>query len=238
MGEIRRISDMERELQAQVDRLAAQIDEQGGQVVALRDRAIAAEAEVALLRAVGEMDAVAIKYAHKLALDLECILGSDYGGAWYDPAMQTISGYRMEMNAIHERESPTHIGEPLIAAPAPPAEPTDAEAVCAEAYQVVGSMLDDLGQFDTERGGKILNNLAEARLVHKDVLPWPSFAAPAPAAVPQCWCLTCRPLTMTDIRMALCPTCGNKRCPRANNHMNLCSGSNEPGQWGSAHDPA
>lgn len=51
MGEIRRISDMERELHGQVDRLSAQVDEQGKQVVALRDRAIAAEAEVARLRA-------------------------------------------------------------------------------------------------------------------------------------------------------------------------------------------
>lgn len=67
---------------------------------------------------------------------------------------------------------------------AQPVEPTGAEAVCAEAYQVVGHLLDDLGQFDTERGGKILDNLNEARLVHKDVLPWRSFAQPAPAAVP------------------------------------------------------
>lgn len=30
-----------------------------------------------------------------------------------------------------------------------------------------------------------------------------------------------------------CPTCGNKRCPRATDHRNECSGSNEPGQVGS-----
>lgn len=33
--------------------------------------------------------------------------------------------------------------------------------------------------------------------------------------------------------MALCPTCGNKRCPSAANHHNECTGSNEPGQPGS-----
>ena len=33
--------------------------------------------------------------------------------------------------------------------------------------------------------------------------------------------------------MALCPTCGNKRCPAAANHDNACSGSNDPGQPGS-----
>ena len=54
---------------------------------------------------------------------------------------------------------------------------------------------------------------------------------------PQCWCLTCRPMRVDDpesIRMALCPTCGNKRCPKANNHSLACSGSNAPGQPGSS----
>lgn len=62
-----------------------------------------------------EMDAVASKYAHKLALDLECVL-SDYNGRWWDTAMNTIGEYRSAMNAIHERESPTFMGEPSIAA--------------------------------------------------------------------------------------------------------------------------
>ena len=63
--------------------------------------------------------------------------------------------------------------------------------------------------------------------------------APQPVArEPQCWCLTCRPMRFEDpysIRMALCPTCGNKRCPKANDHRNTCTGSNEPGQPGSAY---
>ena len=67
----------------------------------------------------------------------------------------------------------------------------------------------------------------------------PVFAAPQPVArEPQCWCLTCRPMRFEDpysIRMALCPTCGNKRCPKANDHRNTCTGSNEPGQPGSAY---
>lgn len=50
-----------------------------------------------------------------------------------------------------------------------------------------------------------------------------------------CWCQTCRPITMDDCRMVLCPTCGNKRCPHANDHRNACTGSNEPGQPGSAY---
>lgn len=55
---------------------------------------------------------------------------------------------------------------------------------------------------------------------------------PAEAA---CWCETCRPISLDDSRMVLCPTCGNKRCPRAANHQNACSGSNEPGQPGSSY---
>ncbi|MFO4449460.1 DUF551 domain-containing protein [Klebsiella quasipneumoniae subsp. quasipneumoniae] len=37
------------------------------------------------------------------------------------------------------------------------------------------------------------------------------------------------------MRFVVCPDCGNKRCPRANNHRNACTGSNEPGQEGSAY---
>ncbi|MCJ0888225.1 hypothetical protein [Klebsiella variicola] len=52
---------------------------------------------------------------------------------------------------------------------------------------------------------------------------------------PDCWCLTCRPVTLNDMRFVVCPDCGNKRCPRANDHRNACTGSNEPGQGGSAY---
>lgn len=33
--------------------------------------------------------------------------------------------------------------------------------------------------------------------------------------------------------MIVCPFCGNKRCPRASWHYNICTGSNESGQEGS-----
>lgn len=51
----------------------------------------------------------------------------------------------------------------------------------------------------------------------------------------KCWCRTCRPITLNDMRFVVCPECGNKRCPKANNHRNACTGSNEPGQEGSAY---
>ncbi|KFC98078.1 hypothetical protein [Leclercia adecarboxylata] len=56
--------------------------------------------------------------------------------------------------------------------------------------------------------------------------------------IPECWCLTCRPVKMTDMRFVVCPDCGNKRCPHANDHRNACTGSNEPGQEGSAYPAA
>lgn len=51
---------------------------------------------------------------------------------------------------------------------------SEAEEVCDEAYQVVGALLDDLGMFETDEAKKILDNLSQARIVHKDVLPWKS----------------------------------------------------------------
>ena len=56
--------------------------------------------------------------------------------------------------------------------------------------------------------------------------------------IPVCWCRTCRPVTMSDMRFVVCPECGNKRCPHANDHRNDCTGSNQPGQVGSAYPAA
>ncbi|EPR8401862.1 hypothetical protein RE003_002029 [Klebsiella variicola] len=53
--------------------------------------------------------------------------------------------------------------------------------------------------------------------------------------IPDGWCRTCRPVVLNDMRFVVCPDCGNKRCPRANDHRNACTGSNEPGQEGSAY---
>lgn len=58
------------------------------------------------------------------------------------------------------------------------------------------------------------------------------------SVIPGCSCRNCRPVTMTDMRFVVCPECGNKRCPHANDHRNACTGSNEPGQEGSAYPAA
>ena len=55
---------------------------------------------------------------------------------------------------------------------------------------------------------------------------------------PDCSCRTCRPVTFTDSRFVVCPECGNKRCPHANDHRNACTGSNELGQKGGAYPAA
>lgn len=56
--------------------------------------------------------------------------------------------------------------------------------------------------------------------------------------VDDCECMSCQlgrqpKDAIPMLSMALCPVCGNKRCPKASNHQNECSGSNEPGQKGS-----
>jgi len=62
------------------------------------------------------MNKIAQDHAHGLALELECIL-YDYSGKWCDSAMAKLSAYREAMNAIHERESPAHMGEPVLFRP-------------------------------------------------------------------------------------------------------------------------
>lgn len=50
----------------------------------------------------------------------------------------------------------------------------------------------------------------------------------------ECWrCIEAR----NEVRMRMygCPTCGNKRCPKASDHDLACTGSNEPGQPGSVY---
>lgn len=84
----------------------------------------------------------------------------------------------------------------------------------------------------------------EAMLAAAPQLPGSETAAapgkwiPVSERIPDCWCRTCRPVAINDMRFVVCPDCGNKRCPRANDHRNACTGSNEPGQEGSAYPSA
>lgn len=69
--------------------------------------------EIEMLRVIEPMNEVAHRFAHPLALELECVL-ADRNANW-DRAMNLIGEYRSAMNAIHEQHSPTFMGEPLIA---------------------------------------------------------------------------------------------------------------------------
>lgn len=55
-----------------------------------------------------------------------------------------------------------------------------------------------------------------------------------------CYCVVCNENKNKNTfklfsPMVLCPTCGNKRCPHATHHDELCTNSNEPGQYGSIY---
>jgi Zn finger protein HypA/HybF involved in hydrogenase expression len=57
----------------------------------------------------------------------------------------------------------------------------------------------------------------------------------------ECWCHKCNEnrlvnnIPFSATRMILCPTCGNKRCPKASDHRLDCTDSNEPNQPGSLY---
>lgn len=42
-------------------------------------------------------------------------------------------------------------------------------------YQIIGSMLSDMGLFESERGQKLLDNIYAERVLHDDLLPWPAL---------------------------------------------------------------
>ncbi|WP_228725348.1 hypothetical protein [Klebsiella quasipneumoniae] len=110
-----------------------------------------------------------------------------------------------------------------------PKEPTDEMIAAAMNCEDVLFNSDD--SFCVQFG-----NIYEAMLA---AAPQPQNAPQnIPEIIPDCWCRACRPVVLNDMRFVVCPDCGNKRCPRANDHRNACTGSNEPGQEGSAYPAA
>ncbi|EEQ9483777.1 DUF550 domain-containing protein, partial [Escherichia coli] len=72
-------------------------------------------------------------------------------------------------------------GEPRLHIKEPgnsPVIPDGLSTVCAEAYQVVGVMADALGVFGDAAVQKVLDNLSQQKLVHRDVLPFSLPATP------------------------------------------------------------
>jgi len=65
-------------------------------------------------------------------------------------------------------------------------------------------------------------------MIQEDPCPCTKCRYARMIAVPLPWQAFC-------VEMIVCPTCGNKRCPHADDHFYPCTGSNEPGQAGSAY---
>ena len=90
-------------------------------------------------------------------------------------------------------------GEPRLHIKEPgnsPVTPDGLSTVCAEAYQVVGVMADALGVFGDAAVQKVLDNLSQQKLVHRDVLP---FSLPV---TPDSW-ISCSERMPEDTKMLL-----------------------------------
>lgn len=90
-------------------------------------------------------------------------------------------------------------GEPRLHIKEPgnsPVTPDGLSTVCAEAYQVVGVMADALGVFGDAAVQKVLDNLSQQKLVHRDVLP---FSLPV---TPDSW-ISCSERMPDDTKMLL-----------------------------------
>lgn len=98
-----------REVKEHIDALKYERDTLRTQYLTVRD-ALAAEQQME------PMTAVADRFAHRLALALECVLfeKDQPTSRWWDEAMQLIGEYRSAMNDIHEQHSPTFMGEPVL----------------------------------------------------------------------------------------------------------------------------
>ncbi|WP_458763613.1 Lar family restriction alleviation protein [Cupriavidus basilensis] len=138
-----------------------------------------------------------------------------------DCAVSAMDDCRPSLREKWNRRAPAEAGVPagwkLV-----PVEPTEG---------MVDAAIRERGDLSDIAAGRKPYPAIETRMAYRAMLA----AAPAAPKAEKCWCQTCRPITMEDMRMVLCPTCGNKRCPRANDHRNACAGSNEAGQPGGAY---
>lgn len=97
-------------------------------------------------------------------------------------------------------------------------------------------------RYGCSKHGQQLRNCSERiRNQRAEINRLRSKIGATPDAMQACCCHACtnerRDAALLEHwpRMILCPKCGNKRCPHANDHRNTCTGSNEPGQPGSAY---
>lgn len=67
---------------------------------------------------------------------------------------------------------------------------SEIHGVCAELYQIIGSLASEFNVFDHSEVQRALDNASEGKLVHKDLLPWPKstlHSSPPPTAVAWRW---------------------------------------------------
>tara|TARA_R110000823_G_scaffold305077_1_gene426914 strand:+ start:2496 stop:3014 length:519 start_codon:yes stop_codon:yes gene_type:complete len=148
----------------------------------------------------------------------------------------------MEEAAEFERDLFDQLGSPRLSA-----EPVAWIRYCADgSYEgpIVDSMMETLRKESGawtplfERDAEIARLLKSLQNIHDhpDAARIKAAAAINVAGInsphnawraettPACWCETCRPIKIgKDMRMVLCPECGNKRCPRATNHIYQCT---------------
>ncbi|WP_254909308.1 dATP/dGTP pyrophosphohydrolase domain-containing protein, partial [Salmonella enterica] len=154
---------------------------------------------------------------------------------------------KLEINKSRQWPEPKD-GEPRLHIKEQPAPVVPEEMPAGLAGQIVSLLAHNIG--DKFLAQKIWNacravmqSFGNSEQLY-DVGSWnnhmntPTSQAGNSPVTPDCWCRTCRPVTMNDMRFVVCPECGNKRCPHANDHRNDCTGSNEPGQVGSAYPAA
>ena len=180
-------------------------------------------------------DAVKVIDVVIAARSVETIYQVMYGECWRD-----ITEEQYHDHTIHE--SPIR-----IVYTAPPAQLDNTiDETLIEALRLVQCMLDDYRERNYGHAQEWIRHISakmdDYSEQHGDdaysVISAAMLQAGNSPVTPDCWCRTCRPVMMSDTRFVVCPECGNKRCPHANDHRNDCTGSNEPGQVGSAYPAA
>ncbi len=85
-----------------------------------------------------------------------------------------------------------------------------------------------------ERYARRTGDFEEAASLNHDVC-WIERAHSSAEPSNRCVCRRCVTI-LSGCIFCVCSECGNKRCPKATDHDNACTGSNEPGQLGSVYE--
>ena len=236
--------------------LARFLAKPGGSAEPLRKTNAAARGTDAQI--IKERELCAHAFAGAIADGLSGGAGPDTQNAeWLRPAFEAgkeIAQLRAEIELLRKRQCLHQIVEPKQAHTVP-AEITLDFKMTTELLEMFGGEPAEITlQIGNGHSGKgVYAYYTDCPEEGADFLGVPDYEAmPSPLAtkdVPEstngparkplrCSCHTCWPIAADDPAstfMRLCPACGNKRCPKANDHRHACTGSNEPGQPGSAY---